>query len=40
MNAATGPPDQDRHERQWQKPISAGAPLTSISTAPQKQVPR
>src|SRR5690242_16726244 len=39
LNALTGPPDQDRQERQWQYPIASGAPETSSSTAPQKQFP-
>src|SRR5262245_55284629 len=39
VNALTGPADQLRHELQWQNPIAAGAPVTVISTAPQKQLP-
>jgi hypothetical protein len=39
VKALTGPPDQDRQDRQWQYPIASGWPLTAISTAPQKQVP-
>jgi hypothetical protein len=39
VKAFTGAADQDRHELQWQNPIASGEPLTSISTAPQKQRP-
>jgi hypothetical protein len=39
VNAFTGPPDHERHERQWQYPIPSGVPVTSTSTAPQKQLP-
>jgi hypothetical protein len=39
LNAVTGAADHDRHDPQWQYPIASGAPLTSISTAPQKQRP-
>src|SRR4051794_38298553 len=39
LNAFTGPPDHERHERQWQYPTASGEPVTSISTAPQKQRP-
>jgi hypothetical protein len=35
----TGPPDHDRQDWQWQKPIPSGSPETSSATAPQKQVP-
>jgi len=35
----TGPPDQERQERQWQYPIASGDPDNSSSTAPQKQFP-
>jgi hypothetical protein len=37
--ALTGPPDQERHERQWQYPMAWGSPVTSICTAPQKHSP-
>jgi hypothetical protein len=37
--AFTGPPDQDRQDRQWQYPMAFGVPVTAISTAPQKQAP-
>jgi hypothetical protein len=37
--ALTGPADQCRHDSQWQYPIASGDPDTSISTAPQKQLP-
>src|SRR5450432_1101077 len=39
LKALTGPSDHDRHERQWQYPMASGDPVTSISTAPQKQLP-
>jgi hypothetical protein len=39
LKAFTGPPDQERQERQWQYPIASGAPVTSTVTAPQKQFP-
>jgi len=39
LKAFTGPPDQERQERQWQYPMASGAPVTSTSTAPQKQLP-
>jgi hypothetical protein len=40
VKALTGPADQDRHDVQWQNPITFGCPETSSSTAPQKQLPR
>ncbi len=39
LNAFTGPPDQERQDRQWQYPMASGEPVTSSSTAPQKQLP-
>jgi hypothetical protein len=39
LNALTGPPDHDRHDRQWQYPIASGSPEAVNSTAPQKQAP-
>jgi predicted RNA methylase len=38
VNALTGPADQCRHEAQWQKPITAGVPVTLSLTLPQKQL--
>jgi hypothetical protein len=39
LNALTGPPDHDLHDRQWQYPIASGSPETSSFTAPQKHSP-
>jgi hypothetical protein len=39
LKAFTGPPDHDRHDRQWQYPMAFGSPVTWTSTAPQKHVP-
>src|SRR4051794_16697095 len=39
VKALTGPPDHDRHERQWQYPMPSGSPATSICTVPQKHAP-
>ena len=39
VNPFTGPPDQDRHEPQWQYPIPSGSPKVSILTVPQKHSP-
>jgi len=39
LKAFTGPPDHERQERQWQYPMASGDPMTSTSTAPQKQFP-
>ena len=35
VKACTGAPSQVRHDSQWQKPETAGAPVTSSSTFPQ-----
>jgi hypothetical protein len=32
VKAFTGPPDQERQDRQWQYPIALGLPLASTST--------
>src|SRR5439155_21772838 len=39
VKALTGPPDHERHERQWQYPMPPGSPESSIWTAPQKPSP-
>jgi hypothetical protein len=35
----TGPPDHERHDRQWQYPMASGSPDASARTAPQKHSP-
>src|SRR5580704_8282893 len=39
VKALTGPPDQLRHDRQWQYPIPSGSPTASTRTIPQKHCP-
>jgi hypothetical protein len=39
VKALTGAADHERQDLQWQYPIASGAPWTSTSTDPQKQVP-
>src|SRR6185436_14598095 len=39
VKALTGPADQERHDPQWQYPITFGEPVASSFTAPQKHSP-
>jgi hypothetical protein len=39
VKALTGPPDHERHDRQWQYPMASGSPDASTRTAPQKHSP-
>jgi hypothetical protein len=39
VNAFTGAASHSRQEVQWQYPMMTGCPVTTTSTAPQKQLP-